>query len=71
MFCGVRRCFGGMSYFGVSFELTEERVDTRRESLAGMAGPLLLDEDPVELPLLIDMDRMEGPIDETADIFLL
>jgi hypothetical protein len=62
---------GKTSYFGISIELTEERVETRLESRVGIVGPLPPLEDPVELPLLIDMDRREGAIEETVEAFLL
>jgi hypothetical protein len=59
---------GITSYFWFSIE-PEERLETRLVSRAGTVGPLA--EDPVELPLLMDMDRNEGAIEETVEAFLL
>lgn len=43
-------------------------VEIRRASLAGMAGtlPLMMDE-PLELPLLMDIDRDEGVKEGATD----
>lgn len=49
-------------------ELTEDRVETRLESRAGIMGPLIPLDEHVELPLLMDMERMEGAMDDTVDI---
>jgi hypothetical protein len=50
----------------MSTELVEDWLETRLESRVGTEGT-----DPAELPLLMDMERMEGVCDETADIFRL
>lgn len=49
-------------------ELTEDRVETRLESRAGIIGPLIPLDEHVELPLLMDMERIEGAMDDTVDI---
>lgn len=60
---------GKTSYLGISIELTDDKVDTRLESRAGIMGPFPPLEE-VELPLLIDIDRREGAIEETVEAFL-